>query len=41
MKEYTDWNQAQVLLHTYEELAQHHGHIEITKDILIKSKPNS
>tara|TARA_Y100000588_G_scaffold58894_1_gene57490 strand:- start:3072 stop:3557 length:486 start_codon:yes stop_codon:yes gene_type:complete len=41
MKDYTDWNQAQVLLHTYEELAQHHGHIEITKDILIKSKPNS
>ena len=34
MKEHKNWNQAQVLIHTYEELAQHHGHMEITKDIL-------
>ena len=41
MKEHEEWNQAQVLIHTYEELAQHHGHMEITKDILIKSQTDN
>ena len=29
------WNRAQALIHAYEELAQHHGHMEITRDILL------
>jgi Protein of unknown function (DUF664) len=29
------WTQGAALLHAYEELAQHHGQIEITRDILL------
>jgi hypothetical protein len=31
------WKKTQggVLLHLYEELAQHHGHMEITRDVLL------
>ena len=28
------WTQGRVLVHTYEELAQHHGQMELTRDIL-------
>jgi hypothetical protein len=30
------WRQGQALMHAYEELAQHHGQMEITRDILLK-----
>ncbi|MFN2594888.1 MAG: DUF664 domain-containing protein [Actinomycetota bacterium] len=30
--------QAAVLIHIYEELAQHLGHLEITRDILLKER---
>ncbi len=29
------WNRGECLIHAYEELAQHHGHMEITRDILL------
>ena len=29
------WRQGKALIHAYEELAQHHGQMEITRDILI------
>jgi len=29
------WNQGAILLQCYTELAQHHGHMEITRDILM------
>jgi hypothetical protein len=29
------WNQAKALIHTLEELAQHHGQLEITRDVLV------
>ena len=32
--EYDQWTQGMVLVHTYEELAQHHGQMELTRDIL-------
>ena len=32
--EHDQWTQGMVLVHTYEELAQHHGQIELTRDIL-------
>ena len=28
------WTQGAALIHTYEELAQHHGQMELTRDIL-------
>ena len=31
---YDQWTQGWVLVHTYEELAQHHGQMELTRDIL-------
>ena len=34
---YTQWTQGAVLIHVYEELAQHHGQMELTRDILLKS----
>ncbi len=32
--DYDQWTQGWVLVHTYEELAQHHGQMELTRDIL-------
>ncbi len=29
------WTRGESLIHAYEELAQHHGHLEITRDILL------
>jgi hypothetical protein len=29
------WNQGAILLQCYTELAQHHGHMEITRDVLM------
>jgi hypothetical protein len=29
------WSQGKALIHAYEELAQHHGQMEITRDILM------
>ena len=29
------WTRGRCLLHTYEELAQHHGHMELTRDLLM------
>lgn len=34
---YTQWTQGSVLIHVYEELAQHHGQMELTRDILARS----
>ena len=36
MPGYSAWTQGAVLVHTYEELAQHHGQMELTRDILIQ-----
>ena len=30
-----DWQQGAILLQCYTELAQHHGHMELTRDILM------
>jgi hypothetical protein len=30
------WTQGAALLHTYEELAQHRGQMEITRDIVMR-----
>ena len=30
-----EWNTGAVIVHTYEELAQHHGQMELTRDILL------
>ena len=32
--EYEGWTQGAALIHTYEELAQHHGQMELTRDVL-------
>ncbi len=29
------WNQSKALVHTLEELAQHHGQLELTRDVLV------
>ncbi len=34
-----NWTQGAVLIHTYEELAQHLGHMDITKDLLLRDRP--
>jgi hypothetical protein len=31
-----DWTQGAALIHTYEELAQHLGHMDITRDLLVR-----
>ncbi len=36
--EHDQWTQGMVLVHTYEELAQHHGQMELTRDILNRHK---
>ena len=33
--EYGGWKQGTVLIHAYEELAQHHGQMELTRDIIV------
>ncbi len=33
--EFEDWTQGAALIHTYEELAQHHGQMELTRDVLM------
>ena len=33
-----DWTQGTALIHAYEELAQHHGQMEITRDLLMGSQ---
>lgn len=33
------WNQAAALVHTLEELAQHHGHMELTRDLVEANRP--
>ena len=35
--EYRNWSQGAALIHAYEELAQHHGQMEVIRDILMKS----
>lgn len=30
-----NWTRGESLIHAYEELAQHHGHMEITRDLLL------
>ncbi len=34
---YAQWTQGAVLIHLHEELAQHHGQMELTRDILIRN----
>ena len=34
--EQQDWRQGRALIHAYEELAQHYGQMELTRDILIQ-----
>ena len=37
-----NWRQGKALIHAYEELSQHHGQMEITRDILMHpSSPDS
>ena len=37
-----NWRQGKALIHAYEELSQHHGQMEITRDILMhQSSPDS
>ncbi len=35
--EFRNWSQGAALIHAYEELAQHHGQMELIRDILMKS----
>jgi len=32
-----DWTEGTALIHAYEELAQHHGQMELTRDVLMGS----
>ncbi len=38
---YGDWKEGTALIHAYEELAQHHGQMEITRDMLLRSYEGS
>ena len=38
---YGDWKEGTALIHAYEELAQHHGQMEITRDLLLRSYESS
>ena len=31
-----NWTQGAAMIHTYEELAQHLGHMDITRDLLLR-----
>ena len=33
--DYGDWTEGTALIHAYEELAQHHGQMELTRDVLM------
>jgi hypothetical protein len=33
---YEGWTQGAALMHTFEELAQHHGQMELSRDVLMK-----
>lgn len=35
------WMQGQVLLQCYKELAQHHGHMELTRDVMLDRGPGN
>lgn len=35
------WRQGKALIHAYEELSQHHGQMEITRDILLHQGSNA
>ena len=32
-----DWTEGTALIHAYEELAQHHGQMELTRDVLMRN----
>jgi len=36
-----DWTEGTALIHAYEELAQHHGQMELTRDVLMGSYKGS
>ena len=35
--DFEDWTQGTALIHTYEELARHHGQMELTRDVLVRN----
>ena len=35
---FRDWSQGKALIHAYEELAQHFGQMEITRDVLMQTQ---
>jgi hypothetical protein len=35
------WTQGHLLLQCYKELAQHHGHMELTRDVMLGQGPTS
>ena len=37
LPDHEEWTQGWVLMHTYEELAQHHGQMELTRDIIMQN----
>jgi len=36
-----DWKQGQFVLQCFKELAQHHGHMELTRDVMLGQGPES
>ena len=38
---FEDWTEGAALIHAYEELAQHHGQMELTRDLLMGNKEGS
>ena len=34
--DFGDWTEGTALIHAYEELAQHHGQMELTRDLLVR-----
>jgi len=39
--DFGDWTEGTTLIHAYEELAQHHGQMELTRDVLMESYEGS
>ena len=39
--QHKEWTQGHFLLQCYKELAQHHGHMELTRDIMLGRGPAS
>ena len=35
--DFGEWTQGTALIHAYEELAQHHGQMELTRDVLMRN----